>query len=260
MDDWRSDLGPLTLAATPGVRDVCVDGAGAVWTDTGSGFVRSVLTLSPSEVRHIGVSLVERGGGRVDDAMPIGDAALAGRARVHVVLPPVARQGPLLSIRLPNEHAISLSEFAYARDTHRDACVLGSVLISGVTGSGKTTLASALIAARPANSRIVIVEDIAELDPPHPHCVHLTSRHPNPDGGGAIGLGHLVKEALRMRPDSLVVGEIRGAEFSEFLLALTAGHHGISTVHARRLSDVAERMTVLGLTAGFPLPAIAPLA
>lgn len=238
---------------------MCVDGAGRVWTDLGSGFSDTGLIVAGSDVRRIGTALIERGGGRVDDSRPVGDAALAGLARVHLALPPIARHGPLLSIRVPARVHPTLDSFRFTHDAARTACVSESVLVAGVTGSGKTTLASALLAERPAHHRIVIIEDIAELDPPHPHCVHLTSRTSNADGGGEVTLGRLVTEALRMRPDSLVVGEIRGTEIGEFLAALTAGHHGISTVHARGLDDVAARLTVLCLRAGIPFAAIAPL-
>lgn len=259
MDDWRAELGPIGTALVDGVRDICVDGFGRAWVDSGHGFVDSGLVLTATDVRRIGTSLIERGGGRVDDARPVGDASLAGRARVHLALPPIARHGPLLSVRIPAQVHPTLDSFRFSSDAARMACVTESVLVAGVTGSGKTTLASALLAQRPAHHRLVIIEDIAELDPLHPHCVHLASRAANPDGGGEVALGRLVTEALRMRPDSLVVGEIRGTEIGEFFAALTAGHHGISTVHARALEDVPARLTVLCLRAGIPLNAVAPL-
>lgn len=258
MDDWRAELGPL-VAVVDGVTDLCIDGDGRVWTNSGNGFIDSRLVLGARDVRQIGVGLIERGGGRVDDARPIGDASLAGSVRVHVALPPVARSGPLVSLRFPRARTISLDDFRFDNAVARQACIESSVLIAGVTGSGKTTLASALLDTRSPTTRIVIIEDVAELNPTHPHCVHLTSRAANPEGGGAISLGQLVVESLRMRPDSLVLGEVRGPEIRDFLSALSAGHHGISTIHARSVEDVAARVMVLALVAGIPHAAIAPL-
>ena len=258
MHNWRADLGPLNALITESLRDLCIDGAGRVWTDSGTGFEPTGVRLEPAIVRRIGVTVIENGGGRVDDARPIGDAALAGEVRAHLVLPPVARAGPLLSLRFPARQRVTLDDFAsegsaLARLTHEAA------LIGGITGSGKTTLASAVIDALPDRHRVVIVEDIAELSPKHQHTVHLTTRPPNVDGGGRIDLADLVRESLRMRPDSLVVGEIRGAEIREFLAAVTAGHHGLSTIHARGLDEIGVRVMALAMLAGIPRDAIATL-
>lgn len=258
MHNWRADVGPLNALITERLRDLCIDGNGRVWTDSGAGFESTGLHLEPTVVRRIGVTVIENGGGRVDDARPIGDAALAGEVRAHLVLPPVARAGPLLSLRFPSRQRVTLDDFAadgstLARMTHETA------LIGGLTGSGKTTLASAIIDALPAPHRVVIVEDIAELSPSHQHTVHLTTRPPNVDGGGRIELADIVRESLRMRPDSLVVGEIRGAEIREFLAAVTAGHHGLSTIHARGLDEIGVRVMTLAMLAGIPRDAIAPL-
>lgn len=256
MNDWRADLGPIAPLVRNGVRDLAVLGAGDVWVSDGRGFASTGMALDAVDVRRIGTALIERGGGRVDDSRPIGDAALPGQIRVHLTLPPIARHGPLLSLRFPSITTIGLEQFRFATGADRQRCIDDSVLIVGVTGSGKTTLAGALLAQRPATDRIVIVEDVSELTPDHPHCVHLTSRAPNPDGGGAVSLQRLVTEALRMRPDSLVVGEIRGDEIVPFLAAVTAGHHGIATVHARNLDEVIPRLTMLCLSAGIPAVAI----
>jgi pilus assembly protein CpaF len=259
MDNWRADLGPLVPFVTEGVRDLCVDGVGRVWSDNGAGFRETGLVLDPVTVRRIGVTVIEQGGGRVDDSRPIGDAALAGEIRAHLVLPPVARAGPLLSLRFPTKTRISLDDFT-VEDTRQLASLTDeTTLIGGVTGSGKTTLAAAVVDSLPDAHRVVIVEDLAEMNPRHDHTIHLTTRAANADGGGFVGLAELVRESLRMRPDSLVVGEIRGAEIREFLAAVTAGHHGLSTIHANGLDQIAVRVMTLGMLAGIPRDAIAPL-
>lgn len=259
MDDWRRELGPLGTVATADVRDICVDGQGRTWVDSGGGFRDAGIRLTERDVRHIGTALIERGGGRVDDSRPVGDAAIVGEVRVHLVLPPVARRGPLLSIRLSTVHHRRLETFNFQSDDARHAILTNSTLIAGLTGSGKTTLAAALLSERPTSERIIIVEDIAELTPDHPHCVHLTSAPPNTEGAGALSLAQLVSEALRMRPDVLALGEIRGTEIADFFSALTAGHHGVSTIHADSIEHVPARLTGLCLRAGIPINAIAPL-
>lgn len=252
-------LGPLAALVTATTRDICIDGRGLAWVDNGKGFESSDIVLSPRDVRHIGVDLIERGGGRVDDARPVGDAALPGRMRAHLALPPIARDGPLLSIRFPSARTLDLTDFDIDTESRRELLSGNSVLVAGITGSGKTTVVSALAGSRPATERIVIIEDITELDPRHGHVASLTTRAANPDGGGEVTLGQLVVEALRMRPDMLIVGEIRGPEIRDFLLALTAGHRGLATVHASSLEAVPARMTTLALLAGIPHAAVATL-
>lgn len=259
MENWRADLGPLSVLLTDSLRDLCVDGDGRAWVDDGRGFRDTTVTLTPGEVRHIGAALIESGGGRVDDARPIGDAALGGVLRAHLALPPIARTGPLLSIRFPSRSRLGLDAFTSASGDDLSRLARETSLIAGVTGSGKTTLAAAVIDSLPREARVVIVEDLAELNPGHSHSIHLTARAANADGGGAIRVGQLVSETLRMRPDSLVLGEIRGEEIRDFLAVTSAGHHGISTIHAGNLDAVADRVTTLALLAGIPFAAIAPL-
>ena len=249
------ELGPLAGLVTERTRDVCTDGAGRVWVDNGSGFELSNVTLTPHDARFIGVGLVESGGGRVDDSKPIGDASLAGRVRVHVALPPVARDAPLVSLRFPRADRVGLEDFEFADDSARNACMTGSLLIAGVTGSGKTTLLSAVLDSTPETHRVVVIEDISEISSEHRNTAYLSTRVANPDGGGFIDLTQLVRESLRMRPDVLVIGEIRDAEFRDYLLALTSGHRGIATVHAGSLAEVGARLTALALVAGIPLDA-----
>jgi len=260
VDDWLTNLGPLMSFVTPRTRDLAVDGSGRVWTDDGEGFRGHDVQLDPITVRRIGATLIDSAGGRIDDAKPIGDAALAGTVRAHMVLPPVARSGPLLSLRFPARERIPLSQFTVSGAADFEHLHGHTTLVAGVTGSGKTTLASALIDQYPQSARVVIVEDIAELDPLHPHTVHLTVRQPNADGGGAVGLAELVRESLRMRPDVLVVGEIRGVEIREFFAAVTAGHRGLATIHAGSLTAVAARIRTLSVLAGIAVDVSAELA
>ena len=252
-------LGPIGALVTADTRDICTDGAGRVWVDNGSGFALSDVTLSPRDVRFIGVGLVESGGGRVDDSQPLGDAALAGHLRAHVALPPISRDLPLLSIRFPRAERVDLDDFDFASPIVRDACTSGSLLVVGVTGSGKTALLSALIDSLIDSIRVVVLEDVSEIRAGHPHTVYLSTRGVNPDGGGRVNLAQLVRESLRMRPDVLAIGEIRGVEFRDYLLALTSGHRGLATVHAGSLAEVGARLTALALVSGIPLAAVPTL-
>ena len=251
----RVDLGPLAAVISDSTRDVCTDSEGRVWVDSGKGFVKSEITLAARDLRYIGVGLVERGGGRVDDSQPLGDAALAEHLRIHVVLPPVAREAPLISLRFPRPSRVTLDDFDFTSDAVRDACTSGSILITGVTGSGKTTLLSAIVDSLSESERAIVLEDVSEISAGHLHTVYLATRGANPDGGGQIDLTQLVRESLRMRPDVLVIGEIRGVEFRDYVLALTSGHRGLATVHSGSLAAVGARLTALALVSGIPLPA-----
>lgn len=257
MTDWRTDLGPLASLVSESTRDLCVDGNGRVWVDNGIGFENTRAVLSPDIVRRIGVAVIDGGGGRVDDARPIGDAALAGDIRAHLVLPPIARSGPLLSLRFPRRDTVTLDRFEAASGVNLEERARQGTLIAGITGSGKTTLATALVDTLPDTRRVVIIEDLAEMRPTHPHTVHLNTRAPNADGGGSVSLAELVRESLRMRPDTIVVGELRGREIKDFLAAATTGHSTIATIHAASLEQVAVRVMTLALLAGLPRDAIA---
>lgn len=262
------DLGPLEpLVGDPAVTDVFVNGAGRVWVDRGGGPERAdVAPLDEVATRALAVRLLSAGGRHVDEASPCVDARLADGIRVHAVLPPVSTQGTLLSIRLPRLERLALSDLAGSGFfTAVDASVVralverrANVLISGAGGTGKTTLLAAMLAHAPAAERIVVIEDVAELRIEHPHVVALEARQANLEGIGEIGLARLVREALRMRPDRLVLGECRGAEVRELLSALNTGHDGgAGTIHANSLDDVPARLEALGAIAGLSDVAIA---
>lgn len=252
-------LGPLqVIADRPGVTDVLVGGDGRVWVDGVHGLQDSGQTLgSEAERRTLAVRLLALGGRRLDDAQPFGDVVL-GRYRVHAAIPPVSVNGTSLSIRVLGTARASLEELFPESGTLWRAWLQHAVdlrlnmLISGGTGAGKTTLLAALLASCPASERLVIVEDAHELEPRHPHAIALQARQPNAEGRGEVGLGELVRQALRMRPDRLVVGECRGAEVRDMMMAMNTGHDGAAgTVHANSVTDVPARLIALGALAGW---------
>jgi pilus assembly protein CpaF len=194
------------------------------------------------------------------------DVRVGAGVRVHVVLPPVASGGAAISIRLQRAQPLTFDELAAdsffsavpAEQVRELVRRRANLLITGAGGSGKTTLLGALLATAPTDERIVVLEDVAELRVAHPQVVALEARQANLEGAGAIGLERLVREALRMRPDRLVVGECRGAEVRELLAALNTGHDGgAGTLHANSLNDVPARLEALGALAGLSDSAMA---
>jgi pilus assembly protein CpaF len=216
---------------------------------------------SPDEraTRELAVRLIGLGGRHIDEATPFIDVRLGGGVRVHAVLPPISTSGTLLSIRLPRRERITVEGLvACGSASAQQAAVLRSavaqrlnLLVTGAAGAGKTTLLAAMLSEASRDERIVLIEDVAELRVDHPHVVGLQARQSNLEGAGTVDLKHLVREALRMRPDRLVLGECRGAEVQELLSALNTGHDGgAGTLHANSLSDVPARLEALGALAG----------
>jgi len=268
MREILPDFGPLAgLLADAAVTDLFVNGHRAVWVDRGDGPERRAHPFrDEQELRSLVVGIIAAGGRHIDEAAPCVDVRLSGGIRVHAVLPPVATGGSLLSVRLPRVERLGVTELEAGGffDAVPRASVASLVqrrqnlLITGAGGSGKTTLLSALLALAPANERIVTIEDVAELSIDHPHVVALEARQANLEGAGGIGLERLVREALRMRPDRLVLGECRGAEVRELLAALNTGHDGgAGTLHANSLADVPARLEALGALAGMSPTAVA---
>lgn len=262
------EFGPLAhLVAEATVTDVFVNGPGDVWADRGAGLDRvTSVTLDESEIRALAVQLLALGGRHIDEATPCVDARLHDGIRVHAVLPPVSAHGTLLSIRLPRLERLSLDALSaqgFFRDGDREridrlVATRENILITGAGGSGKTTFLAAMLGSAPPAERIVTIEDVGELRIEHPHVVSLEARQANIEGAGEIGLARLVREALRMRPDRLVLGECRGAEIRELLAALNTGHDGgAGTLHANSLADVPARLEALGAIAGLSDVAIA---
>ncbi|MEA2423305.1 MAG: pilus assembly protein CpaF, partial [Thermoleophilaceae bacterium] len=259
-------LGPLEpLLADPSVDEVMVNGPGEVWVERGGVLspVPGVRFAGEAELMHSIERILAPLGRRVDEASPVCDARLADGSRVNVVIPPLALSGPCLTIRKFRRHGFSLEDLvangtlaAPLASTLAD-CVRAraSVLVSGGTGSGKTTTLGALSAAIPDGERIVTIEDAAELRLRQRHVVRLESRPPNVEGRGEVTIRALVRNALRMRPDRIVVGEVRGGEALDMLMALNTGHEGsLTTVHANSCEDALRRVETLALMAGVGLP------
>lgn len=248
------------LLHLPGVTDVLVNGPDQVYLDRGAGLEPAGVSFSgEDEVRRLAVRLAASVGRRLDDGSPFVDARLPSGVRVHAVLPCVADAGTCLSLRVPNRQRLSLDDWVACGSLGSQGAELlaamvasrRAFLISGGTGTGKTTLLGGLLGLVPSAERIVIAEDSRELQPDHPHCLRLEARPANAEGAGAVTLTQLVRQALRMRPDRLVVGEVRGAEIADLLSALNTGHEGgCGTVHANSAADVPARLEALGALAG----------
>ncbi|SER14401.1 pilus assembly protein CpaF [Mycobacterium sp. 88mf] len=255
-------LEPLLCAPT--TTDVLVTAPDAVWVDDGNGLHRSTVRF-PDEaaVRRLAQRLALLAGRRLDEAQPWVDGQLTGigpfTVRLHAVLPPVAAAGTCLSLRVLRPATQNLDTLSRSGAIPPQAADLVraiirarlAFLISGGTGCGKTTLLAAALGAVPAHERIVCVEDAAELAPSHPHLVKLVARGANVEGIGEITVRDLVRQALRMRPDRIVVGEVRGAEVVDLLAALNTGHDGgAGTVHANSPAEVPARLEALGALGG----------
>jgi pilus assembly protein CpaF len=264
VEALRSEIvgaGPLdAVLHEPGVTDVLVNGPSEVWVDRGQGLEKAGVSFADEhEVRRLAVRLAAAAGRRLDDAVPCADIRLPAGVRLHAVLPPVSPGGVCLSFRVPRRRPFTLDELVVAGALSAQAARLltavvaarASFLITGGTGTGKTTLLSTLLGLVDRHERIVVVEDSGELQPAHPHVVRLEARSANIEGVGAIALRSLVREALRMRPDRLIVGEVRGAECVDLLAALNVGHDGgAGTLHANSLADVPARIEALCTAAG----------
>ncbi|WP_051639756.1 TadA family conjugal transfer-associated ATPase [Cellulomonas sp. URHE0023] len=252
------------------VTDVLVNGPGDVWVERGGRLVRAAVDLgSEGDVRALAVRLAAAGGQRLDDAAPTVDARLPDGTRLHAVLPPVAEAGVLISLRVVRARALTLEELLRSGTiapglvpvVRALVSAKANVLISGATGCGKTTLLAFLLSLVPDTERIVVIEEAGELRPDHPHVVRLVARRPNVDGAGGVGLSELVRTALRMRPDRIVLGECRGAEVRDVLTALNTGHDGgFATLHANAAVDVPARLEALAALAGMSRDAVAAQA
>ncbi|TQL66513.1 pilus assembly protein CpaF [Nocardioides albertanoniae] len=253
--------GPLEpLLRLPGVTDVLVNGPDQVFVDRGSGLEPVPVTFPDDDaVRRLAQRLAAGAGRRLDDASPYVDLRLGDGSRFHAVLAPLARPGTVISLRVPSARAFTLDELESSEMVVPEVADLlrrlvrarSAFLVSGGTGSGKTTLLASLLSLVPPEERLVLVEDASELRPDHPHVVGLEARPANIEAAGAVELHTLVRQALRMRPDRLVVGEVRGAEVVDLLAALNTGHEGgCGTLHANSAADVPARVEALALAAG----------
>ena len=258
-------LGPLEpLLSDPGVDEVMVNGPGEVYVERSGRIERGGVEFAgEAELMHAIERILAPVGRRVDESSPLCDARLLDGSRVNVVIPPLSLSGPCLTIRRFRREGFSMRDLVANETLAREAadllalCVAGraSVLVSGGTGSGKTTTLNALSGAIPGEERIVTIEDAAELRLRQRHVVRLEARPSNLEGRGEVTIRQLVRNALRMRPDRIVVGEVRGAEALDMLQALNTGHEGsLTTVHANSPADALRRVETLALMAGVGLP------
>jgi len=255
----RDGLGPIEeLFADPDVSEVMVNGPGPVWIERHGKLEPQALVLSRDDIDHLVERLVAPIGRRVDRSSPCVDGRLADGSRLHIVVPPVALDGPYITIRRFVLRTLDLAAFAGAEAANqiRDAVLRGeNIIVSGGTGAGKTTMLNAVATLIEPTSRIVTVEDSAELRLPHPHVIRLEARPESAEGVGLLTIRDLVRNALRMRPDRLVVGEVRGGEALDLVQALNTGHRGcLSTVHANGPLDALHRLETLALLSGDGVP------
>ncbi len=250
------------LLSDSAVTDILINGPGQVWVDRGAGLIALSIDdpqlTEESNVRALAVRLAAACGQRLDDASPIVDGTFSSGMRLHAVLPPLAAEGTLISLRLHQERKFSLADLVKTGSVHITVASIlrqlvqchANVIISGATGAGKTTFLSAMLALASPQERILVIEESAELRPDHPHVLHLQVRQPNVQGAGEVSMSQLVRAAMRMRPDRIVLGECRGAEVRDVLGALNTGHDGgWATVHANSAQDVPARLVALGALA-----------
>lgn len=259
-----------SLISRPGITDIVINGGEGLWFDCGSGLQRDDAWVADRhDVRKLGRELIALGGRHIDIAVPCADVRLPTGIRAHVVLDPISGSGTLISLRIPRAQPMSTQDLLEAGSLTAvqleflNVAVRGrkNLLISGGSGTGKTTLLGALLGEAPENERIVVIEDLAELRSSHPHMVHLEARQPNIEGAGEVTTQELLRQALRMRADRLILGECRGSELMVLLTALNTGHSGGgSTLHANSLDDVPTRLEALGHLAGLSPLALAAQA
>jgi pilus assembly protein CpaF len=261
-------LGPLEpLMEDPEVDEIMVNGRGAVHVERRGRIVATDVSFeSDEELMHMIERILSPLGRRVDEAAPLADARLPDGSRVNCVIPPLSLDGPLLTIRRFRRQAFGADELVQNGTVTPEALSFmrerveqrSNVVVSGGTGSGKTTLLNVLSSFVEPVARIITIEDAAELRLQQPHVLRLESRPPNVEGRGEVTIRQLVRNALRMRPDRIIVGEVRGAEALDMLQALNTGHAGsMTTVHSNSAADALRRIETLALMADVALPHVA---
>jgi pilus assembly protein CpaF len=243
-----------------------VNGYKEVWIDQGNDLERTKLSfLNEESVRSLAQQLALSTGRRLDQSQPYVDAQLSKTIRLHAILSPISNPGSIISLRIHRPEVLSLNNLVESQTiTKQQKDFLEKIIkdnksfiISGGTGSGKTTLLNSLLSSCDENQRILIVEDSRELNPQHPHIISLESRPANIEGMGLITMKDLIKQSLRMRPDRLIIGEVRGIEVIDWLSALNTGHRGCAgTIHANSIYEVVIRFESLGLISGLSKEAI----
>ena len=253
--------GELEKLITSDTTDILINSPKDVWKQDQFG-LRLTNVSFPSElhVRRLASRLALAGKQRLDEAMPFVDALLPDGARLHAVIPPLALANTAISLRFPKTQGIDIQDWKNDSDLS-DRCLdllddvvsgVKSGIVCGTTGAGKTALLRSILTKRPTKHRVIIIEDVAELNIKRANTVHLQARQPNTEGIGFVSSQTLVRQSLRMRPDSIVIGEIRGGEIIDFLLAISSGHAGsISTIHAHDTLTLKNRISLLAQIAGF---------
>ena len=258
-------LGPLeSLIGDPAVDEIMVNGPTSVWVERSGRIERTGVAFgSEEELMHLIERILSPLGRRVDDASPLVDARLSDGSRVNCVIPPLSLDGPLLTIRRFRRQAFSAADLVENATISGELCdflrgcvrARANLVVSGGTGSGKTTLLNVLSSWIDGGERIITIEDAAELRLQQSHVLRLESRPANLEGQGEVTIRHLVRNALRMRPDRIVIGEVRGAEALDMLQALNSGHDGsMTTVHSNSAADALRRIETLALMADVALP------
>lgn len=265
MDSSMGLLEPLAASlSNNNVTDIVINGHGQVCTDDGNGLheIDSPWT-SEDDLRRFAQSLVDSCDRKLDVLNPFVDLQLPNGIRAHIVIPPIAHTGTHISLRIARSNHLSLEELL----SHQDSQVIEilreiitnklSFVVCGSTGSGKTTLLRSMLREVPQSERLVVIEDVQELNLAHDHVISLQGRSPNSENAGEVTMRHLVRQSLRMRPDRIVVGEIRGVEVVDLFTALNTGHQGsAATLHANSASEAITRLHMLGLLAGLETDAI----
>ncbi|MFP5297943.1 MAG: CpaF family protein [Actinomycetota bacterium] len=262
--DRVDGFGPVSwLMSDPSVTDILINGPDEVWCERSGVLERCDVSFPEPELRAFVERMVGLAGGRIDASQPMADAKLPDGSRLHVVLPPLAPSGPLVSIRRFPSRWLDLdglirtgmmdpSEASLLRESVIER---KTIVVSGPTGSGKTTLLAALLGCVPEGERVVLIEETPEIPAAASHLVSLVARPSNVEGRGEVSLADLVKTSLRMRPDRIVVGEVRGAEALDMLQAMNTGHEGsLTTVHANSPRDALSRIETMVLFSGLDLP------
>ncbi|HEY8278766.1 MAG TPA: ATPase, T2SS/T4P/T4SS family [Bdellovibrionota bacterium] len=242
----------------PNVNEVLVNGPGRIWVERNGRLQLTEEKFSEDSLRRYVRRLLSSQGRKVDQLTPFANAVVDGGVRVHVAIPPVSRQGTCLSLRKASESPWTLSRLESTGSVKATVAAQlrafvsegKNIFVCGGTGSGKTSLLGALLSEVPAQERILALEDVAEIRAEHPHFLALEARPSNQEGEGCLPLSLLLREALRMRPDRLVVGECRGPEAADLLMALHTGHRGsMATIHANSARDALHRLETLALLA-----------
>ena len=264
IGDGVLGLGPLEeFIRDPEVTEVMVNNASSIYVERGGKlYWTGTRFFDEDQLRRTIEKIVARVGRRIDESSPYVDARLPDGSRVNAIIPPLAIDGPALTIRkfaadpYTTEDLISFRTFSTEVASFVEACVIGRInlLVSGGTGVGKTTTLNVLSSFLPEDERIITIEDAAELRLQQPHVVRLEYRPPNIEGSGEVAIRDLVRNALRMRPDRIVVGEVRGSEALDMLQAMNTGHDGsISTIHSNSPRDALSRLETMSMMAGMDL-------